>query len=851
MIGRLLDRLTALLLRRPRAVLAVSLAIVAIFGALATRLRLDPDVLNLIPSGNREVNEFRTLLKETGTLDFHVVVVEFPTGSEPSTYFSLLDRIGEDLEKSKQMESVTWRMPDALGLVEKVIPWSMLILTPEQLETVAQKLSDGGIRESVERNAALLQTPQSAVAKQLVRIDPFNLLPVFADKAERAGGGLNIDISSGYYVSADRGAAIIIARPRRPAQDLPFSRGVMAETRAITSRALGEFRPANPGAPPPNVGYTGGYAIASTDEKIIQGDMMVNSITSMIGVLLLYLYAYRRPSAMVYAGVPMTAAIIITFGIASITYGKLSPASTGFAALLAGLGLDFMTVMYERYVDERNRGASVDDAVRTLMRHTLPGVIVGALTTAATFYAFLATEFRGMTELGALTGHGILVFLLCVMFLFPATLILIERRRGTRRKLRVHAFGSGAVVRASLARPTLVIAIWAVIVVITGFAARNVRFNDSLQGLRATGNEAVRMQETVTRRFGQSFDAMMYGVRGRTEAEAIAKTAAAMPDFERLTRNGTIRSYQSITTFVPPAAQQNAVMAQLRDGAGDRFSFGRIERTFNDALVANGFRPAAYEDVLPLYAAALSPARPLTVETVTQLGLGDAISRFVKKIDGGYMSVVFVYPTGGRWPRFLPEELQEFRRKHPEGVLTGVNLVSQTLRTITKADATRASILGLVLTFALVWIGFRSFARACFVFVPFIAGVTCMLGFMATAGLEFNFMNVFVGLMLVGTATDYAVYMLQRYDESPDDFPVNALETGRAVSLAALMSVVGFASFAISHYPGVRSIGLASVVGIALSCLASITLLPALLATGWFRRKGAAMLGEVESGAPD
>ena len=136
-----------------------------------------------------------------------------------------------------------------------------------------------------------------------------------------------------------------------------------------------------------------------------------------------------------------------------------------------------------------------------------------------------------------------------------------------------------------------------------------------------------------------------------------------------------------------------------------------------------------------------------------------------------------------------------------------------------------------------MWAGFRSFTRACFVFVPFIAGCTCMLGFMATAGIEFNFMNVFVGLMLVGTATDYAVYMLERYDEAPDDFPVNAQETGRAVVLAALMSIVGFASFAISHYPGVRSIGLASVVGIALSCLASITLLPSLLATGYFRRE--------------
>jgi predicted RND superfamily exporter protein len=175
-----------------------------------------------------------------------------------------------------------------------------------------------------------------------------------------------------------------------------------------------------------------------------------------------------------------------------------------------------------------------------------------------------------------------------------------------------------------------------------------------------------------------------------------------------------------------------------------------------------------------------------------------------------------------------------------------VNLVSQTLRTIVRADAVRASLVGFLVVFLLLWIGFRSFSRACLVFVPFVAGCTCMLGFMATFNIEFNFMNVFVGLMLVGTATDYAVYMLQRYDEAPDDFQINAAETARAVSLAAMMSIVGFASFAISHYPGVRSLGFAAVSGVALSCLASITLLPALLATGKFRHRNAAMLGEPE-----
>ncbi|HUR80140.1 MAG TPA: MMPL family transporter [Thermoanaerobaculia bacterium] len=842
----LLERTTNLLLRRPKAVLVVSAVIVLLGGLAALRLRLDPDVLNLIPHNNREVNEFRDLLKETGTLDFHIIVVDIPRGANAETYFPLLDSLGNQLKKDKDIESVTWQIPDVFSMVDKVIPYAMLVLTPEQLDQVEAKLSDEGIRTTVARNAALLQTPQSSIAKQLVRIDPFNLLPVYAEKLQRAGGGLKIDFASGYYLSADHASALIIARPRHAAQDLPFSRKLMERTHEIAEKASADFVKANPNLPAPVIGYTGGYAIAAGDEKIIRQDMTLNSITSMLGVLLLYLYAYRRPSAMLYAGVPMAAAIIITFGLGALTFGTLSAASTGFAALLAGLGLDFMTVLYERYVDERNRGADVETAVRTLMRHALPGVIVGAVTTAATFYAFLATDFRGMTELGFLTGSGIMIFLLAAIYVFPAILILVERRRSAKRRLFVHALGSGRVVRWSLRRPRTVIIAWTVITLVTAFIARGVRFSDSLQALRATGNEASRRQSEVTQRFGQSFDAMMYGVRGRTADEAISKAERVVPEFERLTQKGVIGSYQSITTFVPAEAEQRVVIDRLRNGENDKFSFARIEKTFREALVANGFRAEVYDEVLPLYGQALSQRVPLTIATLDRLGLGESVQRFLKKTKDGYLSIVYVYPTNGKWPRFLPQELQQIRRNHPEGVLTGVNLISQTLRTITTNDAIRASLLGLALVFALVWVGFRSFTRALFVFVPFIAGCTCMLGFMASLDIEFNFMNIFVGLMLVGTATDYAVYMLQRYDESPEEFPVNALETGRAVTLAALMSIVGFASFAMSHYPGVRSIGLASVVGIALSCLASITLLPALLATGRFHHHKASMLGEPE-----
>ena len=834
-MSTIIRRITAFVLLRPRLICVVSLIVVVLAAAATLRLHLDPDILKLVPQKNREVNEFRAVLEETGTIDHHVVVLQFPKGSDSATYGPLIDSIGDRFQRSPLIEQATWRVPDLFDIAERALPYGMLVLSPEQLDRVAAKLTDDEIRAAVARNRALLQTPQSSVAKQIVRIDPFNLLPLYLERLPVSRAGFNADLSSGYYLSRDHSVAIVMLKPRRPAQDLPFSRELRRESVQIVETAKNEFRASHPNTPLPAIGFTGGYAIAAADERIIREDIVLNVVTSVVGVLVLFLYAFRRPAALAYAGIPMTAAIIVTFGIAALAFGRLSASSTGFAALLAGLGIDFITILYERYVDERNRGASVVEAIQAFMTHSLPGVAIAAGTTAATFFGFLATDFRGMTELGFLTGAGILVFLVFVVFLFPALLVLIEQRRNAPVRLHIHEFGSTRAVNSALARPRMTLIAWACVVAVAALAATRITFSDNIQNLRSTGNEGVQLQEMVSKKFGGSFDFMMYAVRGATADEAIARTQRALPELDKLVAQNAIGSYQTLASILPSDARQRAVIERLHRGAANEFSFTRIEKTFRAALAENGFRTDAYDSWLPLFARALQPEGPITLATLEELDLSTAVGRFIRKSPHGYVSITYLYPAGNRWPRSLPDEMQAFRARHQEGVLTGINLVSQTLRTIIRADAVRASLVGLTVVFSLLVIGFRSFGRALLVFVPFLAGITCMLGSMAALGLEFNFMNIFIGLMLVGTATDYAVYMLQRYDESPESFTQGASETARAVVLAALTSIVGFGSFAISHYPGLRSIGYAATFGVGASCLASISLLPALLATGRFR----------------
>ena len=835
MIDRILDALAKLCLRHSKQIAIVAVVLAAGAIAAAARLSFDPDLLNLIPQNNKQVNDFKRVLRDMGTIDNHIVVMHMPAGRDVHEYDSLVEAIASGYKSSRLIEDVNYRLPNPLDFVEVILPRAFLFLAPDQMPQIAQRLSDSGIRESVERNRSILQTPQSFALKQLIQYDPFNLVPVFLKKFQAASGGFNIDASSGYYLSNDHEMLLMLIKPKRPAQDVPFGKELLAESEIIEARALKEFqKTAPPGTPLPVIEHTGGYTIALGDADLIRKDVIANVLGTVFGVLALFLYAFRRPAAIFYAGTPLFLGLLLTFGLAGLVYGTLSSASAGFAALLAGLGIDFITVFYGRYVDERNRGATMPHGMVVAIRATMPGIFIAAITTAATFYAFLATDFQGMTQLGFLTGTGILFFLVCVAFLLPALIVLSERKERKRApKLFLHSFGSGKLIDMSIARPKATIIIWSVFIAVCSLLALRLRFSDNIQDLRAKGNVGVVNQEKVTQKFGTSFEFMMYVVQGKSLEDVLERTRAASKDLDPLVTNKTIASYQSISTFVPPQDQQLVVIKELQAGAADRFNFDRINKTFHAALVTNGFKPAVYDSYMEMFRHTLAPAEPITISNIGNEDILRLTTRFVKRnSDGSWMSVIYVYPVGGKWPREVPAALLAVPDKHPGDVLTGVNLVSGTLRRIVKADATRATIIGFIAVLILMFISFRTLKMTLLTFVPFVGGAAGMLGLMALFDLEFNFMNIFVGLMIIGVATDYAIYMLQRYREDPKTFVRAAHETGKAIVMAALTAIVGYGSFAISHYPGLRSIGYASTFGIGLSGLAAITLLPAILVLG-------------------
>jgi len=126
---------------------------------------------------------------------------------------------------------------------------------------------------------------------------------------------------------------------------------------------------------------------------------------------------------------------------------------------------------------------------------------------------------------------------------------------------------------------------------------------------------------------------------------------------------------------------------------------------------------------------------------------------------------------------------------------------------------------------------------------------------MATVG-EFNTISAAFGVLLMGLGVDFGIHFGLRYEEEAyRGLPVSdalagaAAGTGGAISLCALTSAIGFASFIPTRFTGLAELGAIAAGGMLFSLIASYTVSPAVRSQGRWTLFALAELDRATRGA--
>jgi len=794
-------------------------------GLLASRVEVETDILSLVPRNNPVVEEFKETVARFGSVDTLLVVVHLDPERSLETTLDFVDRLASSLRDWDLIDWIEYRVDSTAEAAVPLLDRATLFLDPEELEEVLAELDNKGLEETAVRLRAQLVAPQSVVTKDLLRLDPAGLLPKILSKIRFGGVGVRVDPETGCLIDSGHRFLLMMAKPTSPAQDLKFDRMLM-EGLAERVAAVGEAWREDGGDEPPQVEFTGGYVVALDDARLITSDMIVGLVSSLVGVMLLFLLAFRRRAALVFAFFPLVTGIALTFAFGAITLGRINSLTSAFGGLVIGLGIDFVIVLYARYVEERRSGASNEEAVDAMGRYTGVGVLLGAVTTAATFYAFLVTDFAGLWELGLLTGTGILLLVVTVFLLLPALLTLIQPRGRTgERPLYLHSFGSDLLCRWSLRRPKLTIVIACLITLILGFGIGRLKWDDDFRNMRSGDNRAIQLRQEVMDAFDLRFSPMVLRCDGADETEALAGCREILPHLEKLVDGENLVGVDTIAGIIPSRAVQEELIARLEEAEP---ALEGVRGRFETALRSNGLNPTAFSEGIDHLVTALDRRKPLSLADLEGTPLARVVDRYVAVGDGEVSAAIYLYPPVGEWRRGASPALRALIERYPGTVLAGPNIISAELRKIVWDDALRAAVLGMIVVFILMWLDLGGPLRALLGLLPLVVGMVWMLGAMGLLGLRLNFFNIFVLTMIIGIGVDYGIHLLHRWYESGGDHEALA-ETAKAIAVAALTTMVGFGSLVLSHYPGLRSVGAAAILGAFSTAVLGIALLPALL----------------------
>ena len=598
------------------------------------------------------------------------------------------------------------------------------------------------------------------------------------------------------------------------------------------------------------VRITGPVAMADDEFGTVADGALLNVILTAAAVLLILWFALRSGRLMFAVMLSLLVGLSITAAVGLAMVGTLNLISVAFAVLFVGIGVDFGIQVAVRYRQERHFKGDLQSALAATAARIAKPLTLAATATAAGFYAFLPTDYRGVSELGLISGTGMIVAFLISITLLPGLLVSLKpppepEAVGYRRLAPVDR------VMARYRVPILVVAGLAIAAGLPLF--RDLSFDFNPLNLRsaqvesvATLRDLVKDPETtpnvinvltpniddaasLAQRLGQLLEVsgtvmiQSFVPKDQEEKLAIIQDAGALLE----------PTLDPLEIMTPPSdAETRAALDRAADTflAADKNGVGTsgvaIEKSLRALAGTDGGRRADIESTLinGLKLRLDQIRSSLKPERVSLAELPDYLTRDWVAGDG--RARVEVRPKGDQndneaMQRFAAAVLQVA----PDATGTPI-LIQESAKTIVRAFF-QAGALALLLITITLFLALRRIGDVLVTLVPLLLAGVVTLELTVLVGLPLNFANIIALPLLLGVGVAFKIYYVLAWREGETSLLSSSLT--RAVLFSALTTASAFASLWLSNHPGTSSMGKLLSLSLITTLIAAVLFQPILM----------------------
>ncbi len=669
---------------------------------------------------------------------------------------------------------------------------------------------------------------------------------------------------AGYFLSEDKSLLFILVEPPKGDQ------GSFLGDQAIIDAVRGAIARLRPHFASVQAAVTGGPALSNDEMSAAFHDSQIATVLAFALTLLVMTLAFVRVGKPLLMLAVLAVSLCWSMGLITLTVGHLTIFSVMFISIVVGVGIDYGIYFLFRYEEEIFLGRNLKEALELTAARSGPGMAIGALTAAATFYVLMLTDFRGIQELGFVAGTSLLLAWLSMMTLFPALLVLVDRHHAARpRDQKPRAYQLERIQVPVLDRvtsyPGTVLTIAAVATALSIWVIPSVGFDYNLLNLQAKGTESVVWERRILANTGRS------GFNALASADTLEELARKQAAFERLP---SVSEVDSVLHLIPDEQQEKIaivksfapMVAPVRIGRSSPVDLERLRRALGDIKRRMDVVASEAGDKLPPELALVQQnvnalatklnkvdrevAEPALTYLQAQLyrdfiakfhglqrnlnprpiGVEDVPEELRRKFIGASGRFLLqAHPRVDIWEREGARQfVTELRSVDPE--VTGPPVITYEATRLMERGYLQGTAYAFVLVAALTLSMIRRLKESALALLPLVVGLVWTIGLMHLFGLKFNLANVWGLPLIIGTSAEFGLNVVMRYIEGrAHGGPLVARSTVMAVALNGVTTMVGFGSLMIASHQGIFGLGLLLTLGSACALVASLVVLPVIL----------------------
>lgn len=632
----------------------------------------------------------------------------------------------------------------------------------------------------------------------------------------------------------------------REEENEDFARGTVGIDTLRT--ILARVQNANPGT---SLKLTGLPVMENDEMRSSQNAMGLATWLSILGIAFLYVFFFRQLRHPILAMIALFIGIGWSMGFIMLSVGHLNILSISFAVILVGLGIDFSIHYTLRYLQRRSLGDDTRTALIQSINEIGPGILTGALTTAAAFFTAGATEFTGIAELGIIAGGGVLCCCLSALTFLPILILLMDKNRNINKipKPRDPIFFHVPP------KVTFIFCLACLGAALCGVPKLYYDYN--LLNLQPEGLESVELEHRLIEESNQS---VWYAISMSDNEQVLRERIeefSKLPSVERVEQlvtlipgeNPLVRQIHDVLLKTPSDVTQSPYLTKedarklylcletARQCLNGKVEFTPyLERIQHLQEQLRNMKLTVYFERMTQYQRSLAEDLLAKFNALEKISspepptLNDLPKPYVERMlaeDGTYL--LKIYGKGELWDmENLETFVQEVRSVDPKA--TGNPLQTYECSLQMKKGYQDAALYSLAIVFLLVLLDLRSVVDTMCALFPIFMGLICTFGIMGFFNIPLNAANLIVLPLILGIGIDDGVHIIHDYRKfyRGGIYRISS-STSVSIILTSLTTILSFGTLMLAQHRGLQSLGLVLVIGTTCCWLSSLLLLPAIL----------------------